>query len=152
MKNHFLKLFFFRRFFFSLKRKSGKIPVVLLCILLLTACQPTPTEEVVVNKGDDTLETVIHSEPQASGEAAQTVQDALGVPETVQRTVSGPVYGGTLHVEMDAAVHMPQVSRVPVLRAGRLHPSAEDKRRIAETLTGRPRCVGEAALRPGGGL
>ncbi len=106
-------------------------------LLLLAACQPTPREEVVVNKGDDTLETVIHSEPQASVEAAQTVQDALGVPETVQRMVSGPVYGGTLHVEMDAAVHMPQVSRVPVLRAGRLHPSAEDKRRIAETLTGR---------------
>ena len=38
---------------------------------------------------------------------------------------------------MDAAVHMPQVSRVPVLRVGRLHPSTEDKQRIAETLTGR---------------
>ncbi len=89
---------------------------ILTALLLLTACQPTPRSEVVVNKGDDTLETVIHSEPQMSAEAAQTVQDALGVPETVQRTVSGPVYGGTLHVEMDAAVHMPQVSRVPVLR------------------------------------
>ena len=110
---------------------------ILTALLLLAACQPTPRSEVVVNKGDDTLETVIHSEPQASAEAAQTVQDALGVPETVQRTVSGPVYGGTLHVEMDAAVHMPQVSRVPVLRVGRLHPSTEDKQRIAETLTGR---------------
>ena len=110
---------------------------ILIALLLLAACQPTPRSEAVVNKGDDTLETVIHSEPQMSAEAAQTVGDALGVPETVQRTVSGTVYGGTLHVEMDAAVHMPQVSRVPVLRAGRLHPSAEDKRRIAETLTGR---------------
>ncbi|MBR0205351.1 MAG: hypothetical protein IJQ45_01265 [Clostridia bacterium] len=110
---------------------------ILIALLLLAACQPTPRSEAVVNKGDDTLETVIHSEPQMSAEAAQTVGDALGVPETVQRTVSGTVYGGTLHVEMDAAVHMPQVSRVPVLRVGRLHPSAEDKRRIAETLTGR---------------
>ena len=50
MKNHFLKLFFFRRFSFSLKRKSGKIPVVLLCLLLLTACQPTPRSEVVVTR------------------------------------------------------------------------------------------------------
>ena len=114
-----------------------RIIILCLSLILLFACQPTPEAEVVVNKGDDTLETVIHSAPQASAEAAQTVQDALGVPETVQRTVSGPVYGGTLHVEMDAAVHMPQVSRVPVLRAGRLHPSAEDKQRIAETLTGR---------------
>ena len=137
MRNNFLKLFFFRRFCFSPKRKSGKIPVVLLSILLLAACQPTPTEEAVVNKGDGTLETVIHSEPQMSAEAAQTVQDALGVPETVQRTISGPVYGGTLHVAVDAAVHMPQVSRVPVLRAGHLRLSEGDKRRIAETLTGR---------------
>ena len=114
-----------------------RIIILCLSLILLFACQPTPRSEVVVNKGDDTLETVIHSAPQMSAEAAQTVQDALGAPETVQRTVSGPVYGGTLHVEMDAAVHMPQVSRVPVLRAGRLHPSAEDKQRIAETLTGR---------------
>ena len=87
MKNHFLKLFFFRRFFFSPKRKSGKIPVVLLSLALLTACQPTPETEVVMNKGDGTLETVIHSEPAASAEAAQTVRDALGVPEKASLTV-----------------------------------------------------------------
>ena len=137
MNNHFCELLFLGDFFSSPKRKSRRIAIVFLMALLLAACQPTPRSEVVVNKGDDTLETVIHSAPQASVEAAQTVQDALGVPETVQRTVSGPVYGGTLHVEMDAAVHMPQVSRVPVLRVGRLHPSTEDKQRIAETLTGR---------------
>ena len=145
MKNHFLKLFFFRRFCFSPKRKSGKIPVVLLSILLLAACQPTPAEEAVVNKGEGRLEAAIHSAPQsghapesrAGEEAAQSLRDALGAPETVQRTVSGPVYGGTLHVEVDAAVHMPDVDQVPVLRVGRLHPSTEDKRRIAETLTGR---------------
>ena len=137
MNNHFLKLFFFRRFFFSPKRKSGKIPVVLLSLVLLAACQPTPETEVVMNKGDGTLETVIHSEPAASAEAAQTVRDALGVPEKASLTVSGPVYGGTLHVEVDAAVHLPEVSRVPVLRVGRLRLSSDDRRRIAETLTGR---------------
>ena len=55
MKNHFLKLFFFRRFCFSPKRKSGKIPVVLLSLVLLAACQPTPETEVVMNKGDGTF-------------------------------------------------------------------------------------------------
>ena len=81
-----------------------------------------------MNKGDGTLETVIHSEPAASAEAAQTVRDALGVPEKASLTVSGPVYG---------AVHLPEVSRVPVLRVGRLRLSSDDRRRIAETLTGR---------------
>ena len=111
--------------------------VILAALLLLAACQPTPTEEVVVNKEDGTLETAIHSEPQTSAEAVQTVREALGVPEKASLTISGPVYGGTLHVEMDAAVHMPEVDRVPVLRAGRLRLSEGDKRRISETLTGR---------------
>ena len=100
-----------------------------------------------MNKGDKALEIVIHSAPvdgyaapsgtEAEAAATETLRDALGVPETASLTVSGPVYGGTLQVDMDAAVHMPDVSRVPVLRAGRLHLSDEDKRRIAETLTGR---------------
>ena len=153
MQNHFLKLFFFRRFFFSLKRKSGKIPVV-LTLALLAACQPTPEAEIVANKADGALEAAIHSAPQsghapevgAGEEAVQPLRDALGAPETVQRTVSGPVYGGTLHVEVDAAVHMPQVDQVPVLRVGRLRLSSDDKRRIAETLTGRTAFFGTDPL------
>lgn len=53
--NFFLKLFFLHRFFFSQKRKSGRIAVVLLS-LLLCACQPTPEVEFVVNKGDGAVE------------------------------------------------------------------------------------------------
>ena len=47
----------------SLKRKSGKIPVFLLSLLLLTACQPTPTEDVVTNKAEGRLEALIAADP-----------------------------------------------------------------------------------------
>ncbi len=141
MKNSFPELLFLGDFFSSPKRKSRVIPLVL--ILLLAACQPTPEEAVVVNKGDGALESVISSEPMGeyaaeSGEkTVETLQDALGAPERASLTLTGPVYGGTLHVEMDAALHVPDVSRVPVLRVGRLHPSAGDKQRIAEIMTGK---------------
>lgn len=116
--------------------------VILSLALLLCACQPTPETEVVVNKADGALENTIHSAPEESyadtnGDGSNvTLRDALHAPETARLSVSGPVYGGTLHVEMDAAVHMPQVSKVPVMLVERLHPSAEQKQRIAETLTG----------------
>ncbi len=124
-----------------------RVMILLLACLLLVACQPTPEVKFVVNKGEGRLETVIDSfpvedyatksqqEPQAEDEG--TLGDALGAPARASLSVTGPVYGGTLHVDVDAPVHLPQVARVPVLRMGRLHPSAEDKQRIAEMMTGR---------------
>ena len=118
----------------------------LLALLLLTACQPTPTTDVVVNKGEGKLEEMIHGDPaehsaesngRAGDESIDILWDALGVPDTTSLDISGPVYGGTLHVEMDAALHLPEVSKVPVLLVGRLHPGAAQKQQIAETITGR---------------
>ena len=141
--NYFLKLFFLRRFYFSLKRKSGIISLIILFAFVFTACQPTPEAEIVVNKGEGALESAIHSDPAAypaesNGRAGEeTLWDALGVPERTILEITGPVYGGTLHIEMDAAFHLPEVTRVPVLLVGRLRPSAADKQRIAEAMTGR---------------
>ena len=66
MKTNVFELFFFRRFFFSLKRKSGKITVILLSILLLAACQPTPETDAVTNKAEGRLEQLIVAAPEAS--------------------------------------------------------------------------------------
>ena len=119
---------------------------ILILLLICTACQPTPEQEIVANKGDGTLESAIHSDPaaypaesngRAGEEAAGTLWDALGVPEKASLDMTGPVYGGTLHIEMDAEMHLPKVSRVPVLLVERLRPSAADKQRIAETMTSR---------------
>ena len=120
-----------------------RIWILLLACLLLTACQPTPETEVVVNKGEGALESAIHSDPaeylaESDGRAGEeSLWDSLGVPERTSLDISGLVYGGMLHIKMDAALHLPEVTKVPVLLVNRRHPSAEEKQRMAETLTGR---------------
>lgn len=123
--------------------KSAVLWLLIAVLFLLCACQPTPEEDVVVNKTEGALESAISGDSaevyaiDSSDGTAETLRDALHIPETAHLSVSGPVYGGTLHVEMDAAVNMPNVSKVPVMLVERLHPSAEQKQRIAETLTGK---------------
>lgn len=123
-----------------------RIVCLLLCLLTLIACQPTPTEDVVANKAEGKLESAIHSDPVkypaesiglAGEEGAESLWAALSVPEQASLELTGPVYCGTLHIQIDAAMHLPEVSKVPVLLVGRLHPSAADKQRIAETMTNR---------------
>ena len=57
--------------------KTNKLLVCILAVaLLLCACQPTPAEEIVVNKGDGTLEEAVAAEalPPARYEAPETLR------------------------------------------------------------------------------
>ena len=102
---------------------------ILTALLLLAACQPTPTEEVVVNKAEGRLEAQIaetkpvevyaveagESAPPAGAsgaEPANTLRNVLGAPAHLSDTVSGRVYGGTMDVKIDADVAVPAVSTV----------------------------------------
>ena len=141
IQDHFLKLFFFRRFFVSPKRKSGKTPIVLLSLLLLTGCLPTPEVEPVIHKNEGTLEEQISAtaapayqitidaeeQKETAASATETVEatvaprentlrEAVGAPETVQDSFDGPAVGDRLYIQMDAAVEVPDVEKVPVLR------------------------------------
>ena len=53
-----------------------RVFLILLCLLVLSACQPTPEVEFVVNKGDDLVETKLAAtSDEATGEARQTFPD-----------------------------------------------------------------------------
>lgn len=115
-----------------------RIIIICLILALLAACQPTPEQEVVFNKGDGTIEDVIDSKPvsgyavqspsaganepvaeepaseQPEAPAVNTLADAIGAPERCTDAVENKVYGGTLKVEIDADVEIPNVSKVPV--------------------------------------
>ncbi len=52
-----------------------RIIAVLLMLLLLAACQPTPDHDFVINKGDDIVEQKLSATPVP----AQPVEDAVGV-------------------------------------------------------------------------
>lgn len=114
--------------------------IFLLTLLLLAACQPTPEEEIVVNKAEGGLEQAIHQSKPVPSDAPETesgtLRQTLGAPERWTDAYEGAIYGGTLVVSIDAAVEVPEVNRVPVF-AGRLDgPRAEETERLTKLLLG----------------
>ena len=84
--------------------KIKKVMSCLLAAALLAACQPTPEEEPVVNKGDGALEEAIAAEalPPARYEAPETLRlDPFGTE--------------TFQVVVDAEVCVPDVERYPIV-------------------------------------
>ena len=80
------------------------LAALLVLAALLAACQPTPEEDVVVNKGDGTLEEAIAAEalPPARYEAPETLRlDPFGTE--------------TFEVVVDAEVCVPDVERYPIV-------------------------------------
>ena len=80
------------------------LAALLMLAALLAACQPTPEEEPVVNKGDGTLEEAIAAEalPPARYEAPETLRlDPFGTE--------------TFQVVVDAEVCVPDVERYPIV-------------------------------------
>lgn len=130
------KLLFLRRFFSSLKRKSGKGIVFILVLSLLVACQPTPTAEPVVNKAEGRLEELIVAQPEASPVPERTVGERVGAPKRVKEELSGHVYGGELNVHIDAPVAVPEVTRVPVYTVRFRTFTAEEKEALTKKLLG----------------
>ena len=98
----FLKFLFFGTFSSLPKRKKCIISLVALSILL-TACQPTPEAEAVVNKSDGKLEQVIGADPLPKAQE-----------EYPERLTLAPFGNDAFSVEMDAVVEVPDVGRFPV--------------------------------------
>lgn len=79
--------------------------VLLLALMLLAACVPTPEEEFVVNKGDA---AAVHVDPD------YLLQDTLAdVPE--QWTAEFSFRDGMVTVHIDALVETPDVDRFPLV-------------------------------------
>ena len=117
-----------------------RIIAMLLLLCMLAACQPTPDEEIVTNKADGNLEQAIHQSEPATSDAPEEEHEALrqmlSAPERWTDVYEGEIYGGKLYVNVDAAVEVPEVNRVPVF-AGRLDgPRAEETERLSKLLLG----------------
>lgn len=134
--DYFLKLLFLGDFFSSPKRKSRRKIAAILALILLTACQPTPTQEPVVNKAEGRLEQLIVAEPEISPEPERTVGERVGAPKRVEEELSGHVYGGELSVKIDAEVEVPQATKVPVYTARFRTFSAQEKEALTKKLLG----------------
>ncbi|MBR0356815.1 MAG: hypothetical protein IJH54_04980, partial [Clostridia bacterium] len=134
---------------------------ILIFVLIFAGCLPTPTEEVVIHKNEGTLEQQLSAtaapayqitidaeeqkEPEATVREAvdttaapreNTLREAVGAPERVQDSFDGPAVGDRLYIEMDAAVEVPNVEKVPVLRGQVGYAPEQAAERIAKLLLG----------------
>ena len=73
-------------------------------VFALSACQPTPTEDAIVNKGEGLLEEKIDASP--------AKEQPLEAPETLQIDAFGT---DTFQVVVDANVIVPDATRYPVV-------------------------------------
>lgn len=120
--------------------------MMVILALLLCACQPTPDTEFIQNKANGKLmetveqEAVLPYAPQdgdaEAAQSARTLKQALGVPDRVTDTLSGSVYGGSMQVEIDADVLVPDVTRVPVYEARIRQFSKEQAKQSARIFLG----------------
>ncbi len=129
------------------------LAMLLLSVMLLAvACQPTPTEDFVVNKAEGKLEDIIAA---ANGPESETVEivpqpgveaqpqpDAQpSAPERVRMTevrwtdeFSVAAAMDRLDVSIDAIVQTPESGTAPVYRIGFAPPDAEKAERLVRVL------------------
>lgn len=82
-------------------KKRLQICALLLAAALLCACQPTPSEDIVVNKGE--------ADWQSESEPADTA--AYDAPAAWSETIEN----GDTTYRIDATIEVPNVSKYPVI-------------------------------------
>lgn len=82
-----------------------RLLVCLLSLALLVACQPTPEQEVVINKADPQM-----SAAETDPKIAETL---AAVPKGWQASFS--LRDGTVNVQVDAAIETPDIDRFPIV-------------------------------------
>lgn len=129
------------------KRKSGhaaRLTAALLVPLLLvacftTACQPTPEEPIIKDKGQD-LSGYVAATPEATASAAGQAPDTdalyekLGAPRHWQMETQE--MDGKLNISADVDVELPPVSALPAATAVLREFSQEEINNIVRTVLG----------------
>ena len=104
--------------------KIKKVASCLLAAALLAACQPTPEEDVVVNKGDGTA-------------IAEAPAGRYAAPERYADELTFQAAGVDTRVRIDAAVSVPEVERYPVYAVSpAAYPEATARQFISACLNG----------------
>ena len=124
--------------------------LIFLLSLVLLACVPTPKEDAIINKAEGQLAETItattpvpayttestNDAPTGSDAPAVTLRSILSAPERCTDSAEGKVFGGTLQVQIDADVDVPDVSTVPVFTARDKVFTTAEKERMAKLVLG----------------
>ena len=82
--------------------------LILVCLLLLTACQPTPETEVIPNKADDALRSVIAE----NGKGFDPAEYKAGLPPRWEELLDAGT--GAVTVTVNGPVTFPAADRIPI--------------------------------------
>lgn len=96
--------------------KRFTLLVIIIC-LFAAGCQPTPEQQIVVQKNTERMiETAIHANNQASGTAmdAHTLRGMYEIPEAYQAELAGA--DGNLTISIDAQISIPENGILPIVR------------------------------------
>lgn len=88
--------------------------VVILMVIILTACQPTPEETVVVGKDQDEMLEAAAQTPEKQ-ELVETVAEQVDAPETYTMQITA-ADGKLAIASQDASVILPDVNAIPIMR------------------------------------
>ena len=121
-----------------------RIAMILLSLVILLACVPTPEEEFVVNKGDGTLEEIIHATAAPDGDVIEALSGETKAPAQVttapeapavrtyswKDSFSVPAAMDRLDVTVNAEVAYPESGAAPVYRIGFAAPESDQIYRL----------------------
>lgn len=113
-----------------MKKSLKTLFLLLLALSILSACQQTPDEPIVVGRD---LEVLIEKAAQNDGATGGSIRQRLGAPETYQADFTGA--DGLLRVAVDAAVAIPEAQTAPILRISSASVTQEQADAIIRNLT-----------------
>ena len=92
------------------------VTAMMLITCVLTACQPTPEEEIVIGKGDNTLEEAIAGTPLPESTLVDKEQtgDTSPTNMVLSEHWQDTLFENNVTIDIDADVYVPNVSAYPV--------------------------------------
>lgn len=88
--------------------------IMLICIILLAACHPTPEKQAVVQKDMEQLIEKAQATPEPAGSAMQNqggLKIRLGIPDAF---IVNEAYSDIFTISADAPVELPDTGRLPM--------------------------------------
>lgn len=120
-----------------------RVLAVLLLLALLCACQPTPEQDVVVNRGEEDADALIHTSPAPE---AVSIRDAVAALAPAAEAETGMIAGrlklddvpdiGDVAVDFDAVVTVPDIAEWPIYAVRRGAWSTDERIAILKAAAG----------------
>ena len=98
--------------------KQRILPIIMVAALLLTACQPTPDHDIIVQKDTERLVETVELKNANDGESVEPadIQDNPLVKQDTPYHFDYVNENGRLHIQADADVFVPKTGKAPMVR------------------------------------